>query len=75
MLNMLEGQNSQLLAEIPALQRCVMKQLTSLSAPFPRVVNQCIISLIVCFLSDRSRRVLGFDFGAVPVAFIFQFIF
>lgn len=82
---MLEGQNSQLLAEFPAPQRRVMKQLTSLSAlysshhsPSAHVVNQCIIIPIVCFLSDRSRKadqVLIFYFGAIPVAFIFQFIF
>lgn len=82
---MLEGQNSQLLAEIPALQRCVMKQLTLLSAlysshhsPLAHAVNQCIIIPVVCFLSDRSGKadqVLIFDFGAIPVVFVFQFIF
>lgn len=82
---MLEGQNSQVLEACPTLQRCVVKQQALLSAfcasqhlPFPHVVNQCIISLTVCFLSDRSRKadqVLVFDFGAISVAFIFQFIF
>jgi len=61
------------------------EQLTLLSAvysphhsPFAHVVNQCIIIPVVCFLSDRSRnadQVLVFDFGDIPAAFIFQFIF
>lgn len=77
---MLKGQNSQLLAEIPALQRYVMKQLLSAfyASNYSHFLHVAHNHFIMSFLSDRSRKadqVVIFGFGAIPVAFILQFIF